>query len=145
MQPAPGKFSTLLKPTVDTQFHIDYEWWERSDKDLRQTMIAQLPAGLRDHVATQAGNNSLVDYIDPVTAEVTQLDDLSFALRTAATHEDYITPQASVIDSIFRLFLANGNQPLTVTELGERLERPPQTILKMLSGREIYYGIRPVR
>lgn len=144
MQPAPGKFSTLIKPTLDTQYHIDYDWWERSDKDLRQYMIAQLPAALRDRLDSQP-EGSLVDYIDPVTAEVTRLDELSFALRTAAAEPDYITPQASVIDSIFRLFLANGNQPLTTSQLGELLDRPPQTILKMLSGREIYYGIRPVR
>lgn len=144
MQPAPGKFSTLIKPTLDTQYRIDYDWWERSDKDLRQYMIAQLPSVLRDRLDSQT-EGSLVDYIDPVTAEVTQLDELSFALRTAAAEPDYITPQASVIDSIFRLFLANGNLPLTSSELGELLDRPPQTILKMLSGREIYYGIRPVR
>ena len=144
MQPAPGKFSTLIKPTLETQFHIDYDWWERSDKDLRQYMIAQLPAALRDFVSSQP-DDAAVDYIDPVTAEVTQLDDLSFALRMAADDADYITPQASVIDSIFRLFLANKNQPLSANELGERLERPAQTILKMLSGREIYYGIRPTR
>ncbi len=144
MQPAPGKFSTLIKPTLDTQFHIDYEWWERSDKDLRQFKIAQLPAALRDRVTSQPDENT-VDFIDPVTAEVTQMDELSLALRMAAAEPDYITLQASAIDSIFRVFLANGNQPLTANELGERLDRPAQTILKMLSGREIYYGIRPVR
>ncbi len=31
-----------VKPTLDTKFHIDYEWWERSDQDLRVSMIAQL-------------------------------------------------------------------------------------------------------
>lgn len=144
MQPAPGKPLALAKPTLETQYHIDYTWWERSDKDLRQYMIAQLPAVLRDQLAAQNGEE-LVDFIDPLTAEVTRVDGLSLALRLAAAEPEYITPQTSMIDAIFRLFLANDNQPLTSVELGERLGRPAQTILKMLSGREIYYGIRPAR
>lgn len=144
MQPAPGKPTTLIKPTLDTQYHIDYEWWERSGKDLVQTMIAQLPQALRETLSPRP-HESVVDYIDPVTAEVTPVDELTLAIRRAAADPEFITPQTSITDAIFRLFVANDNQPLSVNELGERLARPPQTILKMLSGREIYYGLRPVR
>ena len=144
MQPAPGKPTTLIKPTLDTLYHIDYEWWERSGKDLAQALIAQLPQSLRDNLSLRPGE-TMLDYVDPVTAEVTQVNELTLAVRTAAEDSQFVTPQTSITDAIFRIFVANGNQPLSVNELGERLARPPQTILKMLSGREIYYGLRPVR
>jgi hypothetical protein len=49
-----------------------------------------------------------------------------------------------VVDSIFRVFLANGNQPLSARELERIIGRPASTILKTLSGGRIYKGIRPV-
>jgi hypothetical protein len=107
-------------------------------------MIAQLPQALRETLSPHP-HESVVDYIDPVTAEVTPVDELTLAIRMAAADPEFITPQTSITDALFRLFVANGNQPLSVAELGERLARPPQTILKMLSGREIYYGLRRLR
>lgn len=144
MQPAPGRPVTLIKPTLDTRYHIDYEWWERSGKDLVQALIAQLPQFLRDNLSQRPGE-TILDYVDPVTAEVTPENELTLAVRMAAEDPEFVTPQTSITDAIFRIFVANGNQPLSVNELGERLARPPQTILKMLNGREIYYGLRPAR
>jgi hypothetical protein len=60
-----------------------------------------------------------------------------------AQTEDFITERTSLVESIFRTFLAGGNTPLTPDELGEKLNRPPMTILRMLSGRRVYKGIRP--
>ena len=144
MQPAPGRPTTLIKPTFDTLYHIDYEWWERSGKDLNQALIAQLPQSLRDNLSARPGETTL-DYVDPATAEVTSENELMLAIRIAAQGPEFVTPQTSITDAIFRSFAANGNQPMSVNELGELLARPPQTILKMLSGREVYYGLRPVR
>ncbi len=56
---------------------------------------------------------------------------------------DYLTPQTSLVNAIFRLFLANGNQPLSPRQMGESLGRPPQMILRTLSGSRVYKGIRP--
>jgi hypothetical protein len=49
----------------------------------------------------------------------------------------------SISIAVLTVFLANGNTPLTPKELGERLGRPPQMILRTLSGRRVYKGIRP--
>jgi hypothetical protein len=48
-----------------------------------------------------------------------------------------------VVDSIFRVFLANGNIALSPRELADRIGRPASLILKTLSGGQIYKGIRP--
>jgi hypothetical protein len=48
-----------------------------------------------------------------------------------------------LVDAVLRVFLANGNTPQTPRELGEKLGRRPETILRTLSGRQVYKGIRP--
>jgi hypothetical protein len=86
----------------------------------------------------------LVDLIDPETAEVTQVDALQHLLITRySLRDDFITQTTSITESIFRLLLANGNTPMTALELAERLGRPPETVLRMLSGKRVYKGIRP--
>jgi len=50
----------------------------------------------------------------------------------------------TLVDSVFRVLLSNGNQPMTAEELGSRLNRPAQTILRTLSGVRVYKGIRPI-
>ena len=42
------------------------------------------------------------------------------------------------------VFLVNGNAPMSAEELGARLRRPPETILRTLAGPRVYRGIRPV-
>jgi hypothetical protein len=47
------------------------------------------------------------------------------------------------VESVIRLFLTNGNVPMTSNDLSERLHRPAQTILRTLAGSRVYKGIRP--
>jgi hypothetical protein len=89
--------------------------------------------------------DKMVDFVDPSTAEVQQVDGLQNILIThCAKQPEFITQQTTLVDSVFRLFLANGNVPLTPVELADRLGRQqPMTILKTLSGMRVYKGIRP--
>jgi hypothetical protein len=52
-------------------------------------------------------------------------------------------PHGSLVDVVFRVFMANGNRPLSPQELGSRLDRPAETILRTLTGPRVYRGIRP--
>lgn len=138
----PNKPSTIVKPTLDTQFHIDYTWWERSDEDLRQYLLTHLPPDRREQfTAHESGER--VDYIDPETAEVRELDALESAIQEAARQPDFINPQTSLIDSVFRVFLANGNRPCTPRELAEATGRSAETILKTIGSLRVYKGLRP--
>ncbi len=136
------KPSALVKPTLETPFHIDYAWWERGEDDLRTYLISHLPPEQRDYLS-QLTEARTVDYIDPHTGEVTQLDELQMALRIAAQSPDFVNPQTSVVDGIFRVFIANNNQPLTPNELSAIIGRTPTVILKTLSGGRVYKGLRP--
>lgn len=138
------KPSALIKPTLDTTYHIDYSWWERSEDDLRVYQLSHLSQEQRDRLSSGDGEDRLVDFVDPETGEVTQLNELDLALQIAANDPNFINPQISVVDNIFRVFVANGNEPLSPNQLGEIIGRPPSTILKTLSGVRVYKGIRPV-
>ena len=64
----------------------------------------------------------------------------------------FVTDKSPILDSIFRLFLANGNQPLDLEELGKELaewwggdaRRTSAEILSRLLSCDQYYGLRPV-
>lgn len=144
MQAPTGKPNALAKPTLDTPFHIDYGWFERTNTDLRLEILSQLSPEQRDRLSQGSEETKLLDFVDPASGEVTQVDALGLEIQVAASDPNFINPQTSVIDSVFRVFLANSNQPLTPAELAERLSRPPKTILGAISGRQVYKGIRPV-
>ena len=133
------------RPTIDTKFHIDMEWWQKQKKDIRIYLSQSLCSECRG-AYEQLRAMDEVDSIDPATGEVSREDPLWSTVRTCcSTKPDYITPNTPVIDSIFLTFVANGNEPLSPNELYERLDRrPPEMILRMLTGGQVYLGIRPV-
>ena len=134
-----------VKPTLDTKFHIDYEWWKREDRDLRAYLISHLLPDQRSQFEVER-NEDQVDWIDPETAEVTRVDALQQALAKAAEDPQYISEHTTLVDAIFRIFLANRNKSLSPNELGKQLNRPPNTILRTLAGStgQIYKGLRPI-
>jgi hypothetical protein len=134
---------SLVKPTLQTRFHIDFDWWQKNDRDWRIYLWHSL---CPEHQRAFANKdmNEQVDWVDPQTAEVQQVDALQHVLIShCARQEGFVTGQTAIVDAIFRLFLANGNTPQTAVELGERLGRQPVLILKTISGPRVYKGIRP--
>ncbi len=64
----------------------------------------------------------------------------------------FITGELPILESIFRLFLANGNQPLDLEELGRQLSdwrggntygTSPEILFRLLN-KDQYYGLRQV-
>jgi hypothetical protein len=136
----------LIKPTLKTKFHIDFDWWERESREFRVYLTSHLCPEHQAAFAEQAAGD-VVDVIDPETAEVRKEDGIQHTLRTHCSRRpDFITPHTSLVDAVFRVFIANGNQPLSPEELSDRIGRPGQanTILRTLSGARIYKGLRPV-
>ena len=137
------KRMSIVKPTLQTCFHIDFDWWQKNDRDWHVYLRNYL---CEEHQAAFANidETDQVDWVDPVTAEVERVDGLQHVLIThCAQQENFITQHTAVIDAIFRIFLANGNQPLNAEELSGILSRPAQTILRTLSGPRVLQGIRP--
>jgi hypothetical protein len=139
----PPKPSTLIKPTLDTRFHIDYDWWERTPgEDLRIYLLSHLPNEERERLG-QSQDGRTVDYIDPETGEIHQLDELQLALRVAAEDPDFINNNTSLVDSIFRVLIRNNNTPMSAREIEAQTGRAADTILRTLTRGQIYKGIRP--
>ena len=143
MPKPPGKLSRIIKPTTETPFHIDFEWWQQDGRDLRAYLLSQIPPDLRDAYAELEGD-ALVDFVNPDTGEVKQEDGLLLRVRKIARQRaDFVGQHTSIIDAIFRTFLINDNQPLSAFELSRRINRDARLILRTLSGAQVYKGLRP--
>ena len=137
------KRMNLVKPTVQTRFHIDFDWWRQNDRDWR-VYLRNFLCPEHQILFAEADVTEQVDWVDPITAEVQRVDGLQNVLIThCAKQPSFITQQTTLVDSVFRLFLANGNTPLTPEQLAEHLGRDSQIILKTLSGIRVYKGLRP--
>jgi hypothetical protein len=134
---------SLVKPSLQTRFHIDFDWWRQHDRDwrvyLRNFLCPEHQQAFADLDASEK-----VDWVDPETAEVQRVDGLQNVLiMHCAKQQSFITQHTTLVDSVFRIFLSNGNVPMTPDELAEELGRDSRVILKTLSGPRVYKGLRP--
>jgi hypothetical protein len=79
--------------------------------------------------------------------------DILTTIRGCCSQEPgFISGELPILESVFRLFLANGNEPLDVEELGKQLSkccgsdtyRTSDEILSRLLESDQYYGLRQV-
>lgn len=126
----------------NTRFHIDFEWWEQSSLDLKTYLSSRLQLGGDIPLDLEA---DAIDVVDARTGEVRRVDGFQYVLQAYFKQlpDDFIK-RASLVDAVFCILLGNANQPLSAAELGDRVQRPPEVIVKTLGGRTIYQGIRPV-
>lgn len=142
----PASLRELIKPTLDTPFHIDYDWWEREGLDISVELRAHLCKEHREAFGREFDAEEKIDWIDERTGEVRRVNGLQHVLRTHCREQpDYINDNLPLIDAVFRAFLARGNEPLTPKELSNITGRRPEKILRTLAGRRVYKGIRPAR
>ena len=139
-----GKRASLIKPSVSTPFHIDFDWWQKNERDwhvyLRSLLCPEHQAAF-----SNVEEGQVIDWIDPVTAEVKPVEGVQNTLMLHCVKQpDFLTDQTALVEAVFRLFLTNGNVPMSSDELGKRLNRPAVTILRTLGGLRVYKGIRPV-
>jgi hypothetical protein len=134
---------SLIRPTIQTKFRIDFEWWSQNDRDWR-VHLQGLLCPTHQQAFTNSIEDLMVDWVDPETAEVKQVDGVQHVLITHCAKEvGFITEHTAMVDAIFRVFLANGNMPLTPVELSSQLNRPADVILRTLTGGRVYRGVRP--
>jgi hypothetical protein len=135
--------SSLVKPTVQTPFHVDFDWWRATDNNWHVALRGLLCPEHQEAFATLP-EGQLIDWIDPETAEVKQMDGLqNVIIEHCAKQEGVLNEHTVLVEGVFRLLLANGNTPMTPEELGMRLNRPADTILKTIAGARVYKGLRP--
>jgi hypothetical protein len=140
-----SKRLTRYRPTVDTKFHIDYDWWETSGRNFRLYLRDQLCEECRERFANHLHTED-VDWVDPDSGEVRRTDALRECLRTRCANDpDYINERLPLASACFRIFLANNNSPLSASELHLLIPwKSADSILRTLAGDQIYLGLRPV-
>ncbi len=137
------KFS-LVKPTIDTPFHIDFDWWKAHDGNWRIYLHSCL---CPEHQAAfeNIEESTYIDWVDPVTAEVQVVDGLQDTLMShCARQEDFLTNHTTLVDAVFRALISRGNSPMSPAELSEQIGKPAETILRTIGGVQVYKGLRPI-
>ncbi len=142
--PANLDLTRFIKPTVDTPFHIDYRWWERRGLDINIELLSHL---CLEHKEVYRGQKvgEQIDWIDWNTGEVRLVDGLQYVISTHCSKQpNYVSGASTLVEAVFRVFLSNGNEPLTPYQLSMRVGYQPEEILRVLSGRSARKGLRPV-
>jgi hypothetical protein len=136
---------SLSKPGIETRFQIDYDWWERSGQELRLYLLQQLCEAHRQEFAGGSEVDTDFDWVNPDSGQIARVNRLVYTLLTHCSRQpEFVTARTSLVDAVFRVLLASGNRPMTPNDLAEQIGRAPDTILRTLSGKTVYKGIRPV-
>lgn len=134
---------SLLKPTTKTPFHIDFDWWKVNERDWHIFLRSLLCPEHQEAFAEMDGSG-MIDWVDPQTAEVKPVDGVQHALMShCALLPEFTNARTAVVEAIFRIFLVNGNTPMSTEDLSKRLGRPVDTVLKTIAGPRVYRGLRP--
>ncbi len=143
-----------------TPYVVDETWFEENNFSFNQFVKARMSAA------------SLARFDEEIEERFTVMDKkskrASFAFRTSRFGEnpvkvirencsrqrDYITPDMPTLEAIFRVLLANGNQPMTLEHIREQLAEwcpgggcqwllLPLDALERLIQNDRFFGIRP--
>ena len=136
---------SFVQQTLDTRYHIDYDWWERANEDMNLYLKQQLCDEHQEFPDEEWEDSTVLDWVDPDSGLVWAVDHLTYMILSHCSKmEGFISERSSLIDSLFRTLLSSANRPMTPVELAERTGRDAKTILGTLSGTTVYKGIRPV-
>ena len=135
---------SLVKPTVDTPFHIDFEWWKEHDSNWRIYLHNCLCLE-HQSIFENIEEGTFIDWVDPVTAEIKIVDGLQDTLMShCAKQENFLTTHTTLVDAVFRTFVSRGNSHMSPADLCELIGKPAETILKTIGSMQVYKGLRPV-
>jgi hypothetical protein len=133
----------VKRATPETRFYIDYDWWEKSDLDLKTYLYSRLNI---EEGSLDAASMNEIDIISPETGMVRRVDSFQYVIQSYFSQlpDDFLT-RASLVDAVFCIILANANEPMSALDIAERVQRTPKVVLKTIGGPKIYQGIRPVQ
>ena len=116
---------------------IDLDWYQPNNRSFFTLARGCLCPKCRKQLKVDEGEVSATD--------------LLVAINDCCSQKPgFITSETPILESVFRFFLASGNQPLELEELGKQVSEwrggdPYRTSVEMLSRllkRDRYYGLR---
>lgn len=125
---------------VRPRWFIELDWYQPSNRSFSALAQGCLCPKCRKRLRGKEG-------------EISAADLLSNIKDCCSKTPDFVTSKLPILESVFRLFLANGNQPLDLEELGQQLgerrggdaSRTSIEVLSHLLKSDQYYGLREVR
>ena len=120
-----------------TRWSIDFNWYQQNNRSIFASIKHCLCHKCQEQFGTGEPEVSIADILANIKACCSQSD-------------DYITGRFPIMESVFRLMLANGNQPLDLEELGSQLRerlsgdtyRTSPELLSRLLENDRHYGLR---
>lgn len=120
-----------------TGWFIDLDWFRQNNRSFSALTQSCLCAKCREELK---GETSAADLLTTIK-------------DCCSTNPGFITAEMPILACVFRLFLANGNRPLELEELGKQLSdwrggdtyRTSAEILSRLLKSDRYYGLRQVQ
>lgn len=124
---------------VQSQWCIDLDWYQSNNRSFLTLAQGCLCPACRKRLKVDEG-------------EALEADVLVAIKDCCSKTAEFITSELPILESIFRLFLANGNQPLDLEELGRQLSerrggdatRTSVEVLSRILESDRYYGLRQV-
>ena len=125
---------------VKRHYFIDLDWYQPNSRSFSALAERCLCAKCRQQLNMKTG-------------EIPAADLLAAIKDCCSSQPGFITGRLPVSECIFRLFLANGNQPLDLEEMAEQLSewregslyRISAEVLSRILENDQYYGIRQVQ
>ena len=119
---------------------IALDWFQQSNRSITALIRDYLCPKCAKRLGTEAKDYSP--------------DTLISTIKDCCSHTPgFISDRLSIIESVFRLFLSNGNQPLAVEEIGVKLgelrggdpyRTSSETLLRILN-KDHYYGLQEIQ
>jgi hypothetical protein len=124
----------------EARWLVDLDWLEANNRSFTSMAQNGLCEKCRKKLKVHKG-------------EVARRDLLKSLSTCCSKNEDFITPTLPLKESVFRTFMANGNKPLTLEELGQQVNERrgidaylvSNSIIGKLLQSDEHYGFRQVQ
>jgi hypothetical protein len=143
----------------DERFFIDAIWYDDNDLEFNEIVQARMCAQCQARLGEETEERYPV--ADRRTGRVTyEVRQVRYGSRPIAVIRDccsrktgFITPEMPVLEAVFRILLANANQPMTLDYMRDQLREwcptgrcqwllmPPEVLRQVILG-DHYYGLR---
>ncbi len=121
---------------MEHQYYIDFTWYEENNRSFAVLARSRLCPACRDKLKrSKRSEEALLLTIKDCCSQI----------------PGFITPKLPILETVFRIFLANGNELLTLEEIRQKLEEyrgegfglTPEALSRLLDN-ESYYGFRQI-
>lgn len=120
-----------------THWFIDLDWFQQNNRSFSTLVQDYLCPECAKRLSSEGKENSVNTLLSTIK-------------NCCSQAPDFLTDRSPILDSIFRLFLANSNKPLELEELGKQLSKlrggdpyrtSPDVLLRLLKN-DLYYGLQ---